>query len=387
MAVQAHDAQIGFAEESTYGVRVAPTRFYPVAEPVPMNYSPERLESEGVVAGADVIGSDQWNGGPITVGTDIGFEMTQDFSMLLFKHMFGTVQTTGSGPYTHTFTPGSIDDLSLCIQTGIPPVLGAAVVPVEMLGCKFTEWEIGCTAGEIATMGITVAARDALFGSRSVTDGVTTDTDATVTSASAVFTQADKGKLITGTGIPSGTTIATVTSATSIELSAAATATATGLTLVIGAPLATASYGAKAATPFKFNHAALTIGGVAQEVTELTIKGNNALKTDRLFLGSQLYAKALREGRREFTVELGQEFRDLVAINALKNNTEFAVVASFTGASTSVTFTMNCRYDSVGISTDGKSLAEQPVTLKCVRSSTGNGSAITAVVVSASETF
>lgn len=386
MAVQSHDAQIGFAEEATYGVRVAPTRFYPVHEPN-LSYEVERLESEGVIAGADVIGTDQWNGGPITVGGDVGFELYQDFAGLLFKHMFGSVVTTGSGPYTHTFTPGSIDDLSLCIQLGIPPVLGSAVIPVEFLGCKVTDWELACAADEIATLGLTFAARDALYGTRAVADGVTTNASTTVTSATAAFTQADKGKLIAGTGITSGTTIASVTDATTAVLSAAATASGTSIAFTIGATLATASYGTLAATPFKFNHASVTVGGSSVDVTDLKISGANSLKTDRRFLGSQLAAKALREGRREFMVELGQEFRDLTAINALKNGTEVAVVASFAGASTSVTITMNCRYDEASPSTDGKSLAEQPVKLKCVRSSSTNASAITAVLISASSTF
>lgn len=68
---------------------------------------------------------------------------------------------------------------------------------------------------------------------RSVTDGVTTNTDATVTSATAIFRAEDVGKAITGTGIPAGATIATFTSATSVEISANATATATGVTLTI----------------------------------------------------------------------------------------------------------------------------------------------------------
>lgn len=388
MAVQAHDAQIGFAEESTYGVYVAPTRFYPLFEQgLTDGYAVERLESEGVVAGSDVIGTSQWNGGPITVGGDVGFELYQDFAGLLFKHMFGTVNTTGSGPYTHTFTPGSIDDLSLTCQVGIPPVLGSAVIPVNLLGCKVTDWELACNADEIATLGLTIAARDAHYGSRTVSDGVTTNTDATVTSSTGAFTQADVGKLISGTGITAGTTIASINSSTSIELSAAATADGTGLTLTIGAALASASYGTLADKPFKFNHAAVTVGGSSVEVTSLKISGANALKTDRRFLGSQLAGKALREGRREFMVELGQEFRDLNAINALKNGTEVAVVASFTGASTSATITMNCRYDEVTPSTDGKSIAEQPVKLKCVRSGSGNSTAISAVLVSASGTF
>jgi hypothetical protein len=68
---------------------------------------------------------------------------------------------------------------------------------------------------------------------RTVTDGVTTNADATVTSASALFRAEDVGKAITGAGIPAGATIATYTSATSVELSTPATATATGVTVTI----------------------------------------------------------------------------------------------------------------------------------------------------------
>lgn len=74
------------------------------------------------------------------------------------------------------------------------------------------------------------------LGARTVTDGVTTDTDATVTSATAAFTVADIGETITGTGIADRATIASVTSATEIELSAVATATGTGITFTIGGP-------------------------------------------------------------------------------------------------------------------------------------------------------
>lgn len=69
---------------------------------------------------------------------------------------------------------------------------------------------------------------------RSVTDGAT-NTNTTVTSATAAFTSADIGKSISGTGIPAGATITAVASGTSVTISAAATATATGVTLRIGA--------------------------------------------------------------------------------------------------------------------------------------------------------
>lgn len=65
---------------------------------------------------------------------------------------------------------------------------------------------------------------------RSVTDGVTSS-NTTVTSATAAFANADVGALITGTGIPTGTFITVIGSATSVTISQAATASATGVTL------------------------------------------------------------------------------------------------------------------------------------------------------------
>lgn len=68
---------------------------------------------------------------------------------------------------------------------------------------------------------------------RFVDDAATTSGDATITSATALFTVVDEGRPVAGTNIPVGTTIASVTSATSAELSANATGTGTG-TLTIG---------------------------------------------------------------------------------------------------------------------------------------------------------
>lgn len=67
---------------------------------------------------------------------------------------------------------------------------------------------------------------------RTVTDGVLNSTT-TVTSASAAFTQYDKGSVISGTGIPAGARIVTVSSATTVIISAAATVTASGVTLTL----------------------------------------------------------------------------------------------------------------------------------------------------------
>ena len=67
---------------------------------------------------------------------------------------------------------------------------------------------------------------------RTVADGAT-NSNTTVTSATAAFDSNDVGRTISGGSIPAGTTIASVTNATTVVISQAATTTATGVTLTI----------------------------------------------------------------------------------------------------------------------------------------------------------
>jgi hypothetical protein len=60
---------------------------------------------------------------------------------------------------------------------------------------------------------------------RTVQDANVATGDATVTSPTAAFSANDQGQLVSGTGIPAGTRILSVTSATEVELTANATAT------------------------------------------------------------------------------------------------------------------------------------------------------------------
>lgn len=101
---------------------------------------------------------------------------------------------------------------------------------IATLGLAFDE-QGTLQLSQPGTGSITVP-RDSLV--RVVTDGVRTNADATVTSATALFSSGDVGLPITGTGIPAGTTIASINSATSVEMSANATSSASGATLNIG---------------------------------------------------------------------------------------------------------------------------------------------------------
>ncbi len=70
---------------------------------------------------------------------------------------------------------------------------------------------------------------------RTVSDGVTTISAATITSATAAFTQADIGRTVTaGSNFAANTTIIGITSATVAVTSTAATASGTALALVVG---------------------------------------------------------------------------------------------------------------------------------------------------------
>lgn len=70
-------------------------------------------------------------------------------------------------------------------------------------------------------------------GPREVIDGVL-NTTTLLTSATAVFNSGDVQRPISGTGIPTGTVIASVTSATNVVLSQPATATATAVVVTLG---------------------------------------------------------------------------------------------------------------------------------------------------------
>lgn len=69
---------------------------------------------------------------------------------------------------------------------------------------------------------------------RSVSDGVTTASSTTITSATANFASTDVGVGISGGSIPAGATIASVTNTTTAVLSAAATTSATAVSITIG---------------------------------------------------------------------------------------------------------------------------------------------------------
>ncbi len=372
--------QIGYALEVTPGVPVAPVAFVPLIE-AGISLDTDRVESAGIIAGRRVLTSDQWNGGNFTPGGDLQHELYTLGIGKLLKACMGSVSTSGSGPYTHVFTPGDLPTLT--VQVGEPDTSGT-VHPFTWAGSKVASWEIGCQQGAVATFGVTVTGMGAQAGSRTVTDGVTTNASTTVTSATAAFAAKDVGKSLSGTGIPAGATVASVTNATTIVMSAAATAAGTGVSITIGLPLSTASYPADQEM-FKFNHLSITVDGSTEQIKNATFAGDNGLDADRRFLGSQWPAEAKEADLRAYTGTLDKEFASLAMYERFLNGAEASVSAVFARGASMLTIAGNARFDANPPKGNGRGLLTQSVPVKFVASST-DASAMTITVVNTDST-
>lgn len=144
--------QVGMATETVPGTAVTVTRFWPFRDESLID-DRERLEDEAIVAGRRVLQSNAWNGGNITIGGNIGYNLYDHSMGFLLKHAFGGVNTTGAGPYVHTFTPGDLP--SKTVQVGRPGV-GGTVHPFTYAGNKVASWELAMEVGAICTWGETL---------------------------------------------------------------------------------------------------------------------------------------------------------------------------------------------------------------------------------------
>jgi hypothetical protein len=382
--------QFGMKDEVTPGIPVTVDRFIPLVDES-LALEIERLESEAVFPGRQVLDTLQWAPGEMAAGGDVGFELFDRAVGLPLKHCFGTVNTSGpvSSLYTHTFTPGDLSGIAFTAQRGVPDT-GGTVRPFTYPGSKIASWEVACKEGENVTFGVTLLSKTEV-GHLTVADGVTTNGSPTVTSATAGFSQAMIGWPISGTGIPANSYIGAVNSATSISLSSTplantpvnATATGSALALTIGIALAAASMPA-GIIPMQYRYASLTLAGSTQKVMAASIKGDNKLE-ERRFLGQGTTDEPFAEDRREYTGELECEFESVTAYNRFVNGAEAALVLAFaTPGGRSLTFTCNVRFDGASPESSGRKRSTLKLPFKCIGST--DAAAITAVFVTGDST-
>jgi hypothetical protein len=145
------DAQIGFKTETTPGTGVVVDKFMPfVSESIKQNI--EWLDTKTLGARHTLKATKQGTSG---VEGGITTELANTSLATILKHMFGTVVTTGAGPYTHTYTPGDLTGDSLTVQVGRPSST-SVVHPFTYAGCKIADWEISADTGEIAQLDLNI---------------------------------------------------------------------------------------------------------------------------------------------------------------------------------------------------------------------------------------
>lgn len=151
------DAQIGFADETTYGTYVAPTRFYEfVSETVKFNVA--RLQSAGIRPGRRL--QHRWKPGAKSVSGNVIMELVPQDLAFLWKNIAGNPVTTGTDPYTHTFAGlGDIDSKSVTMQIGRPDETGV-VRAFSYTGVKFPQAKIQAAINEYAMLDLSVYGRD-----------------------------------------------------------------------------------------------------------------------------------------------------------------------------------------------------------------------------------
>lgn len=147
--------QIGWKSETVWNTGVVVDTFSPLLSESITNDGGAAIPSDGIRAGRRIRSAHK-RSAPI-IGGDISQELGNAAIAALLKHCFGAVATTGVGPFTHTYTPGSLNDDSFTCQVGRPSIDGT-VRARTFTGTKVPSWEIAANAGENVQFNATVSA-------------------------------------------------------------------------------------------------------------------------------------------------------------------------------------------------------------------------------------
>lgn len=240
------DHSLGYVLETTWNVPEAPTTWAEWKDSSGFDVDPNVVQGEGLQQGADFDRADRRVALVAKPSGKIEVDLLSlGLGPLLQAWAGSSTSANVSGTMyqqVHTFHTTAVSLDSFAVQEGIVNVDGT-LDPQTWRGCHVKSGEIAVPASGLATLKLDVDARSAHM-TRTVADGVTTNTSATLSSATAAFDFDDIGAPVSGTGIPASTTITAVaTDGTSCTMSAAATADGTGLTITIGQAYATPSYG------------------------------------------------------------------------------------------------------------------------------------------------
>jgi hypothetical protein len=156
-------AQLGFAKETVYGTRVAPSSWYEFnSESLQLERT--RLMSRGLRAGRTFQSSSRVSEVTRSAGGSVSLEVTnKDFGRwvdLLHGNAVTPAQVGGTTAYMQTHNLGASDpSKSATIQVGKPGTAGT-VHPYEYEGCMVTGYEFSCQTGGFLEASFSIDAED-----------------------------------------------------------------------------------------------------------------------------------------------------------------------------------------------------------------------------------
>jgi hypothetical protein len=152
----------------------------------------------------------------------------------------------------------------------------------------------------------------------------------------------------------------------------------------MGTALASASY-ATNLRPWHAKSAAITIAGVSHPLRGFTIGGDNALNSDRRFLGSTVISEQLRQDFASYTGQITVEWGNPSSQGTLNyhrflGGTEAALVTTLASGTLAATITANIRYDGMTPQVAGRGVIESQIPFKAIDSGTLGSGAIQVVI-------
>jgi hypothetical protein len=152
------NSQLGFAEESTPGTAVTPSRFGEFdKESLSQDFA--RSEHSGLRTGRKLLGANNYAVGRESFTGDLQVVMQTLGQAVFYKHALGAVVTTTPGGGTlsrqHKATVGAIDGKGLTMQIGFTDDAGTTRAKTGA-GCKVSKWEIACKSNDYPSLKLSM---------------------------------------------------------------------------------------------------------------------------------------------------------------------------------------------------------------------------------------
>lgn len=386
-------ATFGFAVEGTVGTYQTPVSFLTFLKDG-MSYRKNTVQGQGLHGGPYLLASRRavvTHGAPGSISTEL---YDRQFGKL-WKGCLGVASTPlpigATAAYVTVFTPDVTSagtGYTLTMQIGKPGT-NSTINPFSYTGTKITDWTLAVNNTSLATFDIT-------------TDSWTEDVTQTFTApsyvASNVLHFAEATLLIGGTVAPFSTAVASGSNSVNTSTFSGSGTLNVTASSVVGLPSAGTITVATGSTPATITYSGTTVstftgctttagGGVmstggavtstystvtspttAATATGISIKGMNALATERYYLGSAgVKAEQIANGFRGISGQADFEFRALAdAYTAFQADTPLALQLNFVGPTIASGVTSQVQvlipriyWDTSPLNVDGPALLKQ----------------------------